>query len=78
ENFMTLKDKLAAEYTVTSAAFTTDAHLAALAAERRKLGRRKLTTAEWQAVVDRTNARIEAGEDPLDLLDEYGNMYMSE
>ncbi len=52
-------------------AFTTDAHLAALYAKRRELGWRKLKPAEWQAVVDGTNTRIEAGEDPLDILEEY-------
>ncbi len=52
-------------------AFSTDAHLAALYAKRRELGRNELTKEEWNAVVDGTNARIEAGEDPLDILDEH-------
>jgi hypothetical protein len=51
-------------------AFTTDAHKAALYAKRHELGR-DLTEEEWNAVVDGTNARFEAGEDPLDVLEEY-------
>jgi hypothetical protein len=52
-------------------AFTTDAHKAALYAKRRELGRDNLTKEEFNATVDGTNTRIEAGEDPLDILAEY-------
>ena len=69
EQFMTLKEKTEYE-NMRGYAFTTDAHKAALAARRRELGR-DLTKEEWQAVVDGTNARFEAGEDPLDILEEY-------
>ncbi len=52
-------------------AFVHDAHLAALYAKRRELGRNDLTEEERSATIAATNARIKAGEDPLDILEEY-------
>jgi hypothetical protein len=56
--------------------FTTDAHLSALYAERRRLKRGNLTEEERERVINEVKQRIANGEDPLDLLDDYGNRWM--
>jgi hypothetical protein len=54
---------------------TMDALLSALYAERRRLERGDLTEEERQRVINEVNVRIDNGEDPLDLLDDYGNRW---
>jgi hypothetical protein len=54
---------------------TMDALLSALYAERRRLERGDLTEEERQRVINEVNVRIDNGEDPFDLLDDYGNRW---
>jgi len=53
-----------------------DALLSALYVERRRLERGDLTEEERERVINEVKQRIANGEDPLDLLDDYGNRWM--
>jgi hypothetical protein len=43
--------------------------------ERRRLERGDLTEEERQRVINEVNVRIDNGEDPLDLMDDYSNRW---
>jgi len=55
--------------------FTMEAHLSALYAERRRLKRNELTEEERERVNQEVKERIAAGEEPHELMEEYGALY---
>ena len=55
--------------------FTMDVLLSALYAERRRLKRGDLTEEERQRVIDEVNERLENGENPLAMMDDYAGRW---